>query len=136
LTNLSVETKGDAVMMEERVIIRKGSFGSWTFGLIFGSLIGGTIALLMAPQSGMQTRAQLAQTGGQIRDRAKEAVEDARGRVTDVADQARSRVGQVLTSVTSGSSSPSPDETLTSDVKKLNRQVNILESDIDKTYDS
>ncbi|HEY3344415.1 MAG TPA: YtxH domain-containing protein [Anaerolineaceae bacterium] len=121
--------------MEDRVVIRKGSFGSWTFGLVFGSLIGGTIALLMAPQPGMQTRAQLAQTGGHIRERAKEAVEDARGRVTDVTGQARSRVGQVLSSVSGGSRSPSTDEAMSSDVKKVNNQVNVLESDIDKAYD-
>jgi gas vesicle protein len=116
--------------MEERVVIKKGSFGSWTLGLLVGSLIGGSIALLMAPQPGMQTRGQIAKTGGQLRDRAKEAVEDARSRVTDVAGQARSRVGQMM----SGGSSSREDQ-LEKDVKSLNRQADILESDINKTYE-
>ncbi len=115
--------------MEERVVIRKGSFGSWTVGLLVGSLIGGTIALLMAPQPGMQTRKQIAQTGGQLRDRAKEAVEDARSRVTDVAGQARSRVEHMM----AGSSSR--EDQLARDVKNLDRDADILESDINKTYE-
>jgi gas vesicle protein len=122
-------------MMEDRVIIRKGSFGYWTLGLIFGALMGGTVALLMAPQTGMQTRTRLAQTGGQIRERAKGAVDDARGRVTDVAGQARSRVGQVLSNVTGSSGAPSKADAMAAEVKTLNREVNILESDMDKTYD-
>jgi gas vesicle protein len=118
-------------MMEERVIIRKGSFGSWILGLIFGALVGGTVALLMAPQPGMQTRARLAETGGQMRERAKGAVDDARGRVTDVAGQARTRVGQVISNVTSGAGGQSKGDALASDVKNINRDVNILESDMD-----
>jgi gas vesicle protein len=118
------------IAMEERVVIKKGSFGSWTLGLLVGSLIGGSIALLMAPQPGTQTREQIAKTGGQLRDRAKEAVEDARSRVTDVAGQARSRVGQMMSS---GSSSR--EDQLEKDVKSLNREADILESDINKTYE-
>ena len=50
-------------MAQEKIIIRKGRFGSWVSGIVFGSLIGGTVALLMAPQSGMQTRAVLNSPG-------------------------------------------------------------------------
>ncbi len=118
-------------MMQDRVVIKKGSFGSWMVGMMIGGLIGGTVALLMAPQPGMQTRAQIAKTGGQLRDRAKVVVEDARGRVTDVADQARSRVSQVISSV----GGQSRDDKLADDVKNLNRQVDILESDANKSYE-
>ena len=119
--------------MEDRVVIRKGSFGSWTVGLIVGSLVGGTIALLMAPQSGMQTRAQLSQTSGQVRDKAMGMMEDARNRVTDVAGQAKDRVSQVMSNMSSGSTSKS--DQLESDFNRLNREANILESDMNKSYD-
>ncbi len=116
-------------MMRDRVIIRKGSFGSWMLGLIFGGMIGGTVALLMAPQPGMQTRAQIAKTGNQLRDRAQEAIEDTRNRMTDVADQARSRINQMMSGGTS-----SQEDKIANDVNRLNREVDTLESDIDKTY--
>ncbi len=117
--------------MEERVIIKKNSFGSWMLGMFIGGMIGGTVALLMAPQPGMQTRAQIARTGSQLRDRAMEAVEDARSRVSDVADQARTRVSQMM----SGGGSTSGEEQLANDVDNLNRAADKLESDMNKTYE-
>lgn len=121
--------------MKDRVVFRSGSFGSWTIGLIAGSLVGGTIALLMAPQSGGQTRTQLAQTSGQVRGRAKDMMGDARSRVSDAAGQARSRFGQVVSNMGGSAGTPSRADRLTADVDALNRQVDILESDLDKKYD-
>ena len=50
-------------------------------GLLIGGLIGGLVGaaamLLLAPQSGKKTRAQIQKKSLQVRDQATEAVEDA-----------------------------------------------------------
>jgi gas vesicle protein len=46
-------------------------------GSMFGSLIGAITMLLLTPQSGKRTRAQIQQKGIELRDRATEKIEDA-----------------------------------------------------------
>ena len=118
-------------MSEEIVVIRKGGFGSMVTGIILGSLIGGTVALLMAPQPGYQTRAMLAQKGGEARDKATAMVGDARDRITEAAGEARSRAEKAIAQVRGGTDG----DKLEQDVNKVNRDVDIMESDIDKNYD-
>ena len=118
-------------MTQEKIIIRKGRFGSWVTGIVFGSLIGGTVALLMAPQSGMQTRAVLAQRGNEIRDRTREMVDDARSRVVEIAEDTRERVDRVVTNVRGSSAERALDQ----DLKQLDRDVNIMESEVRRTDD-
>jgi gas vesicle protein len=64
-----------------------------------GSLIGAGIALLMAPQSGEETRRQLADRGMEIRDRAEETIEQTRHRaektLDDVADRAKHQTDEL-----------------------------------------
>jgi gas vesicle protein len=51
----------------------------WAFiaGLVFGGLIGAGTMLLLAPQSGKKTRAQIQQKSLELRDQTTEAVEGA-----------------------------------------------------------
>jgi len=116
-------------MTQEKIIIRKGKFGSWVTGILFGSLIGGTVALLMAPQSGMQTRAVLARRGNEIRDRTREVVDDARSRVVEIAEDTRERVSRVVSSARGSSA----ERALERDVEQLDRDVSILESEVRRT---
>jgi len=94
-------------MQEEKVIVKKGSFGSLASGFIIGGLIGATIALLSAPQSGEETRTmlrekgeelkdQVAETAGQTRERAEKVISNARGKVSDVAQMTKDRAAELL----------------------------------------
>jgi gas vesicle protein len=50
-------------------------------GLVIGGLAGAGAALLLAPQSGKETRAQIQQKTMELRDRTSETVEDVVGQV-------------------------------------------------------
>jgi gas vesicle protein len=51
--------------------------GSFLAGALFGGLAGATAMLLLAPQSGKRTRAQLQLKGMELRDQTAETVDDA-----------------------------------------------------------
>jgi len=55
-----------------------GANGTWSFlaGLLAGGLAGAGAMLMLAPQSGKKTRAQIQQKSIQLRDQTTEAVED------------------------------------------------------------
>jgi gas vesicle protein len=56
-----------------------GANSMWSFltGLLMGGLAGAATMLLLAPQSGKKTRAQIQQKSIELRDQTTEAVEDA-----------------------------------------------------------
>jgi gas vesicle protein len=100
---------------DRRIVIEKSGSGIMPF--IAGLAIGAGLALLYAPQSGEQTRRDLARRGRRakmraqemaedLRDKAGETFDDARARVEDGLDSARSAVGRgrrkVSHAVTSG----------------------------------
>jgi gas vesicle protein len=53
-------------------------------GLLMGAMAGAGVMLLLAPQSGAKTRAQLQQKGIELRDQAVKGVESAEEAVTQV----------------------------------------------------
>jgi len=59
------------------------------WGLLAGFALGVAAGLLLAPQSGEATRAQLTEQGIMLRDRAGKLPDDLRARATDVVDQGR-----------------------------------------------
>jgi gas vesicle protein len=56
-----------------------GTNNAWSFlaGLLMGGLAGAAAMLLLAPQSGKKTRAQIQRKSIELRDQTTEAVEDA-----------------------------------------------------------
>lgn len=70
---------------------RDSDLGSFLSGVIIGGLIGAAAALLMAPQSGEETRAVIREKGIELRDKAAETAEDARTRATEVAQTVQQR---------------------------------------------
>lgn len=64
-------------------------------GLVIGGLIGAAIALLLAPQSGEETRAQIRDRSLELKDRAEESVADARARADAIVAEARSRAEEI-----------------------------------------
>lgn len=66
--------------------------GSFLAGALFGGLVGAGAMLLLAPQSGKQTREQIQLKGMELREQATEAVDDA-------VAQTRSKVRKITTDV-------------------------------------
>lgn len=105
---------------------QNGEFGAFLAGFVIGGLVGAATALILAPQSGQQTRATLGErthslrdAGGerwqQIRETAGSSLADTRTRVEEVGgqvqerarivlDAGREKAGQAASSLTSSSS--------------------------------
>lgn len=70
-------------------------------GLVIGGLVGAALALLLAPQSGEETRAQIRDKSLEFKDRAEEGVLEARQRaekqLTSLQDQVTVLQKQVAT---------------------------------------
>jgi gas vesicle protein len=71
-------------------------FGSFMAGLIVGGLVGAAVALLMAPQSGEETRAVIRDRGIELKDRAVEYSASARDKAVQAVDDARIRADEAL----------------------------------------
>jgi gas vesicle protein len=68
-----------------------GKFMSVLSAFALGSLIGAGIALLMAPQSGEETRQQLRDRGMELRDRAEDTMDQTRHRAEKTLDEVADR---------------------------------------------
>ena len=58
--------------------------GEFLAGFILGGLVGAAIGLLLAPQPGEETRAQLRERGIELKARAEELSEEARKRAEEL----------------------------------------------------
>jgi gas vesicle protein len=61
-----------------------GDLGSFLAGFVIGGLIGAGVALLMAPQSGEETRQIIKDKSIELRDRAVETAEEAQKRAEEL----------------------------------------------------
>jgi len=59
-----------------------GDTGSWLLSFVLGGLIGAAIALLVAPKSGRQTRAQIKDMAQDAKERAEGYYEQAKDRIS------------------------------------------------------
>jgi gas vesicle protein len=73
----------------------------WSFlvGLLLGGLTGAVAMLLLAPQSGKETRDQIRQQGIELRDQTVKSVEGAmtqvRGKARQITDDVREQAGEL-----------------------------------------
>lgn len=74
---------------------QSGDFGAFLSGFIVGGLVGAAVALLMAPQSGEETRVLIRDRSIELKDKAVEAAEDARVRAEAAAEEARMRAEEI-----------------------------------------
>jgi gas vesicle protein len=74
---------------------RESDLGSFLSGLIIGGLVGAAAALLLAPQSGEETRAIIKEKGIELKDKAAETAEDVRVRTTEAAHKVQERGKQL-----------------------------------------
>ena len=63
--------------------------GEFFAGLLIGAILGAGAALLMAPQSGEQTRQQLQERGVELKDKAVDASAQARDRADGLRERGR-----------------------------------------------
>jgi len=65
-------------------------------GLVIGGLVGATMAILMAPQSGEETRAQIREKSYELKHTAEETLADARARADVIMADARQRAEHIM----------------------------------------
>jgi gas vesicle protein len=70
--------------------------GAFFAGVLIGGLVGAAVALLLAPQSGEETRRQITRTSEELRDRAQDIVEDARERAEATIADSRRRAERII----------------------------------------
>ncbi len=74
-------------------------FGAFLIGFIVGGVAGAVAALLLAPQSGEDTRALIKDKSIELRDKAAEQAEVVASKANEFADQAKTRGQEAYDSV-------------------------------------
>ncbi len=74
---------------------RDSDLGSFLSGFMIGGLIGAAAALLLAPQSGEETRTIIRDKSIELKDRAADTAEEARARAEAAAAEARARAEEL-----------------------------------------
>lgn len=70
--------------------------GAFLAGFIIGGLVGAAAALLLAPQSGEETRVLIREKGIELKDRAVETYEETLARAERALDEARVKAEQAI----------------------------------------
>lgn len=78
-------------------------FGSFLVGFIVGGLTGAVVALLFAPQSGVETRTVIKEKGIELRDKASQTADEALAKAKAIAEDANARYEEVAAEVKSRS---------------------------------
>ena len=73
----------------------RDEFGAFLVGFIVGGLTGAVVSLLMAPQSGEETRALIKDKGIELRDKAVVTTEEALAKAEATAAEARARADEL-----------------------------------------
>ncbi len=69
----------------------RDEFGAFLIGFIVGGLTGAAISLLMAPQTGEETRGVIRDRAIELRDKAAESTQTAREQIGATAEEVRTR---------------------------------------------
>jgi gas vesicle protein len=73
----------------------RDEFGAFLIGFIIGGLTGAAVSLLMAPQTGEETRDYLRERAIELRDKAAETAQTTYEQVGQTATDVRSRAGDI-----------------------------------------
>ena len=71
-------------------------FGAFLSGFVLGGLVGAAVALLLAPQTGEQTRAVIREKSIELRDTAYDQADVVKTKAGEVAAQAKTKAGEVV----------------------------------------
>ena len=77
---------------------RDTDFGAFLAGFVLGGLVGAVTALLLAPQSGEETRLQIHDKSIELKDKATETAEEYRVRADEFSKQAKVRADEYIAS--------------------------------------
>jgi gas vesicle protein len=91
------------------------SGASFMLGILTGAFVGAAVALLFAPKSGTEIRAQLGEQYRGLADRVGEQTESLRATAGQLRDQGRERVQQLSSKLSDRVSSASERATQTSE---------------------
>ena len=72
-----------------------GYVGVFLSGFIVGGLVGAAVALVLAPQSGHETREQMREKGIEFKERSEEGLKEARARAGQAAAEMRARAEEI-----------------------------------------
>lgn len=81
---------------------RDSDFGAFISGFVIGGLVGAAVALLLAPQSGEETRTIIREKGIELKDQVEQTAAETRAKAEQLAQDARDRAqdlqkrGQVI----------------------------------------
>ena len=70
--------------------------GEFFAGLLIGGLVGAAAALLLAPQSGEETRTQIRDASFELKERANETIAEAREKADAITADARRRAEEIV----------------------------------------
>jgi len=73
----------------------RDEFGAFLVGFMIGGLAGAVTALLLAPQSGEETRTLIKEKAIELRDKATDTLEDAYEKAEEAAAEAKSRAEEL-----------------------------------------
>jgi gas vesicle protein len=68
--------------------------GAFLAGFLFGGLVGAGVALLLAPQSGEETREMIRERGIELKARAEQTAEDFRKRAEESIKEGREQINE------------------------------------------
>ena len=71
--------------------------GAFLAGFVIGGLVGAATALILAPQSGPETRSQIAHRSNELRSTSSNRLRDYRNRADEYTQDYRERAGNMLT---------------------------------------
>jgi len=77
----------------------KSDLGAFLSGFIIGGLVGAVVALLMAPQSGEETRAYIRDKSIELKDRAAETAAEAQARAQEAAKRGQEIYAEQVASI-------------------------------------
>ena len=73
----------------------RDDFGAFVSGFLVGGLVGAAVALLMAPQSGEETRTMIRDKSLELKDQVEQTAAEARSKAEQIAQQARQRAEEL-----------------------------------------
>jgi len=74
---------------------RNGDFGAFITGFVIGGLVGAAVSLLLAPQSGEETRTLIREKSIEIKDQVEQTAEEARLKAEQLATEAKTKAEEL-----------------------------------------
>jgi len=73
---------------------KNGEFGAFLSGFLMGALVGGAVALLLAPMSGEETRTMIKDKSIELKEKTKDGVSDLQKRGQVVLEEQKTRLSK------------------------------------------